>query len=61
MKDLVITTEHCGNTYEHGKIITVRSDYSEATVQINAEFVICEGDQENLHNEIEEVIRRYAI
>lgn len=56
-----ITTEHCGNTYNHGEIEVQKKFMDEWEVKIEANLVVNSLDYEYLHKEIQEVIRKYSI
>ena len=62
MNEEEITTEHCGRTYNHGTIKVVQKEgYLEWSVEIEAHLVIGSQDYSQLHKDIQEVIRKYAI
>lgn len=61
MNEFEITTEYCERTYPHGTIEVTKKDLNEWNIEGNIELVISSVDYENLCNEIQEVIRKYAI
>lgn len=60
MKTLNITTEMYDQDFDHGTVKVIKTDGIEKKIKIEIELVISE-DAENLRDEIQEVIQRYAI
>lgn len=61
MKKFIITTEYCENEYEHGEVRIERVSWQESRVEIESTFVVEAGTEEKMKEEIQEVIRRYAL
>lgn len=61
MNNKEITTELNGSSYPHGEVRVVKKDLSEWKVEIEADLVISSCDYEQLHDEIQDVIRKYSI
>lgn len=61
MNEMVITTECCGREYEHGSITVTKKDMGEWNIKIDTTLTVSSHQYEELHKEIQNVIRKYAL
>lgn len=61
MNNKEITTECCGREYEHGEVKVEQKNQSEWNVKVDAHLTVSSQDYEQLHEEIQKVIRRFAL
>lgn len=56
-----ITTEYCGREYEHGSVEVVKSYDCERQVEVKLDFTTSEDQMADLVEEIQKLVRKYAI
>jgi hypothetical protein len=61
MNNKEITTECYGRVHEHGEMEVTDKHGVEWNVEINAHLTVSSQEYEQLHEEIQKVIRRFAL
>lgn len=62
MKKLEITTECYGREYSHGHVKEFKGDgFVEMEVTVDLNLVIQHSEMENFRDQIQEVVRRFAL
>ena len=56
-----ITTEYLEKEYDHGEIEVVRRDGCESKLKIELDFTISSEDLNEVHEEIQKTVRKFAI
>jgi hypothetical protein len=61
MNERTLTAEYCGRTYEHGTVEVTREQQVEWDVEADIHLVVSSEDYNQFCDEIEAVIRKYAL